>query len=140
MKKLIAALLTLCLVLSCAAMAEGLTVGYTVQSMENAYFVSIVEGMKAAAKDRGINLIVADAAADASKHINHIDDFVAQGVGNAQGKLTQNSAYGVGDHSRQGVRTVKLFYVRIGDIHLGEEGLIQKLLSGIYAKIRRDSD
>ena len=80
MKKLIAALLTLCLVLSCAAMAEGLTVGYTVQSMENAYFVSIVEGMKAAAKDRGINLIVADAAADASKHINHIDDFVAQGV------------------------------------------------------------
>lgn len=61
--------------------ADGeITVGYTVQSMENAYFVSIVEGMKAAAKEKNVNLIVADAAADASKHINQIDDFIAQGV------------------------------------------------------------
>lgn len=82
MKKWIAVLLTLCLTLSLAglASAEGLTVGYTVQSMENAYFVSIVEGMKSAAKDMGIDLIVSDAAADASKHINHIEDFIAQGV------------------------------------------------------------
>lgn len=55
-------------------------VGYTVQSMENAYFVSIVEGMKAAAKEKGIDLVVADAAADASKHISQIEDFVSQGV------------------------------------------------------------
>ncbi len=57
-----------------------LKVGYTVQSMENAYFVSIVEGMKAAAKEKGIDLVVADAAADASKHISQIEDFVSQGV------------------------------------------------------------
>ena len=57
-----------------------LKVGYTVQSMENAYFVSIVEGMKAAAKEKGIELVVADAAADASKHISQIEDFVSQGV------------------------------------------------------------
>jgi len=83
MKKILAAILTLCLVLGLAigAMAEsGMTVGYTVQSMENAYFVSIVEGMQAAAKERGINLIVSDAAADAAKHINHIEDFISQGV------------------------------------------------------------
>ena len=43
---------------------EGLKIGYTVQSMENAYFVSIVDGMKKAANERGIDLIVADAAAD----------------------------------------------------------------------------
>ena len=76
-------LLALCLILGLAGGAlaeEEITVGYTVQSMENAYFVSIVDGMKAAAKDRGINLIVSDAAADASKHINHIEDFIAQGV------------------------------------------------------------
>ena len=41
---------------------KKLKVGYTVQSMENAYFVSIVEGMKAAAKEKGIDLVVADAA------------------------------------------------------------------------------
>lgn len=80
MKKLLSLVLVLCLSLGLAAGAQGLTVGYTVQSMENAYFVSIVEGMKAAAKDRGVNLIVSDAAADASKHINHIEDFIAQGV------------------------------------------------------------
>lgn len=57
-----------------------LKIGYTVQSMENAYFVSIVEGMKAAAKEKGIDLVVADAAADASKHISQIEDFVSQGV------------------------------------------------------------
>lgn len=82
MKKMLVSVLLICLVLCMmsGAMAEGITVGYTVQSMENAYFVSIVEGMKAAAKDRGIELIVSDAAADANKHINHIEDFIAQGV------------------------------------------------------------
>ena len=83
MKKVLVLLLALCLILGLAGGAlaeEEITVGYTVQSMENAYFVSIVDGMKAAAKDRGINLIVSDAAADASKHINHIEDFIAQGV------------------------------------------------------------
>lgn len=82
MKKILAIVmaLTLALTLTATAVADGLTVGYTVQSMENAYFVSIVEGMKAAAKDKGINLIVSDAGADASKHISHIEDFIAQGV------------------------------------------------------------
>lgn len=59
---------------------KPLKIGYTVQSMENAYFVSIVEGMKAAAKEQGIDLIVSDAAADASKHINQIEDFISQDV------------------------------------------------------------
>ena len=63
MKKILGLLLALCLVLGLSGSVfaeEGITVGYTVQSMENAYFVSIVDGMKAAAKDRGINLIVSD--------------------------------------------------------------------------------
>ena len=60
--------------------SEDIKVGYTVQSMENAYFVSIVEGMKAAAKEKGIDLVIADAAADASKHINQIEDFISQDV------------------------------------------------------------
>jgi ribose transport system substrate-binding protein len=59
---------------------KKLKIGYTVQSMENAYFVSVVEGMKVAAKDMGIDLIVADAAADASKHVAHIENFIAQQV------------------------------------------------------------
>lgn len=63
-----------------AAEEEPLTIGYTVQSMENAYFVSIVEGMEAAAKEQNINLIVADAAADASKHVSQIEDFISQQV------------------------------------------------------------
>ncbi len=40
MKKLVSLALVLCLSLGLAAAAQGLTVGYTVQSMENAYFVS----------------------------------------------------------------------------------------------------
>lgn len=57
-----------------------ITVGYSVQSMENTYYISIIEGMKAAAKEKGIQLIISDAGADASKHIDHIDDFISQGV------------------------------------------------------------
>lgn len=59
---------------------EKIKVGYTVQNMENAYFVSIVEGMKAAAKEKNIDLVVADAAADASKHVSQIEDFISQGM------------------------------------------------------------
>ena len=59
---------------------DEITVGYTVQSMENAYFVSIINGMKAAAEEKGVNLIISDAGGDASKHVNHIEDFISQGV------------------------------------------------------------
>lgn len=82
MKRILIAMMLLCLTLTIAGtgLAEELTIGYTVQNMENAYFVSVVESMKAAARERGINLIVADASADAAKHVNHIEDFIAQGV------------------------------------------------------------
>jgi len=60
--------------------AKTLVIGYTVQSMENDFFVSIVEGMKAEAKAKGITLIVSDAAADASKHVDQINNFIAQKV------------------------------------------------------------
>ena len=59
---------------------EGLTIGYTVQSMENAYFVSIIDGMEAAAEEKGVTLVISDAAGDASKHVNHIEDYIAQQV------------------------------------------------------------
>jgi len=59
---------------------DQLVVGYTVQSLENAYFISIVEGMEKAAKEMGIELIVADAGGDAIKHVDHINNFIAQGV------------------------------------------------------------
>ena len=69
------------MIFSTAALAdEGLTIGYTVQSMENAYFVAIVDGMRQAANERGIDLIVSDAAADPMKHISDIEDFISKGV------------------------------------------------------------
>jgi ABC-type sugar transport system substrate-binding protein len=59
---------------------DQLVIGYTVQSLENAYFISVVEGMEKAAKEMGITLIVADAGGDAIKHVDHIENFIAQGV------------------------------------------------------------
>jgi ABC-type sugar transport system substrate-binding protein len=60
--------------------SDQVTVGYTVQSMENDYFVSVVEGMTAEAEALGVKLIVADAGADAAKHIDQINNFIAQQV------------------------------------------------------------
>lgn len=79
-KTLVSVLLCLMLLATSTGLAEELTIGYTVQNMQNAYFVSVVESMKAAAKERGIDLIVADAGGDAVKHVNHIEDFIAQDV------------------------------------------------------------
>ena len=78
--------IVLCLVLAvsmtgCGAKDnEKIVIGYSVQSMENAYFVSVIDGMKKAAEELGIELVISDAAADASKHIDHIENFSAQEV------------------------------------------------------------
>ncbi|GAB1482717.1 substrate-binding domain-containing protein [Treponema sp.] len=92
MKKILAATVALIMVSSAVWAAGGkdagakdsmkkeVVIGYTVQSMENDFFVSVVQGMKDHAAELGIKLIVADAAADASKHIDQINNFIAQDV------------------------------------------------------------
>jgi ABC-type sugar transport system substrate-binding protein len=59
---------------------KQMVIGYSVQSMENDYFVSVVNGMKEEAQKKNVKLIVCDAASDAAKHIDHIENFINQGI------------------------------------------------------------
>lgn len=81
MTRFVAMVFVLMLVLAVSAMAEApLKVGYSVINMDTIYFSNMVDGMQAAAEERGIELQVFDSNYDANKAIEHIENFIASGV------------------------------------------------------------
>lgn len=63
------------------ATADGdITIGLSISTLANPFFVTLQEGAQAAADDAGINLIVNDSQDDAQTEANGIDDFITQGV------------------------------------------------------------
>lgn len=57
------------------------TVGLSISTLNNPFFVTLTDGAKAAAKDSGIELIVVDAGDDAAKQTSDIEDLVSKNVG-----------------------------------------------------------
>ncbi len=55
-------------------------IGLSVSTQNNPFFVTLVEGAKAAAAEAGVELIVVDAGDDASKQVNDIEDLVQKKV------------------------------------------------------------
>jgi len=92
MKKVIALVLCLVMVLSmtaCRIVIDGEeavqrttndTIGLSVSTQNNPFFVTLVEGAKAAAKQLGVDMTVADAGDDAAKQTADIEDLVASGI------------------------------------------------------------
>ena len=106
MKKLFVALLTLAMTLSLVACggeeapAEGedtpaedaaqtetedtateeISVGLSVSTLNNPFFVSLADGAKAKAEEAGIKLTVVDAGDDAMKQTNDIDDLISKNI------------------------------------------------------------
>ena len=60
--------------------ASDVTVGLSISTLANPFFVTLQEGAQAAADDAGIELLVNDAQDDAQTEANGIDDFITQGV------------------------------------------------------------
>ena len=94
MKKIIALILSLAMMLSLTACrieidGEGTsakqtkasgTVGLSVSTQNNPFFVTLVEGAEKAAKEAGVDLIVVDAGDDATKQVSDIEDLISKNV------------------------------------------------------------
>ena len=60
--------------------AEGYTVGLSLSTLNNPFFVTLKEGAEAAAQEAGVELIVVDAQDDPAKEATNIEDLIQQGV------------------------------------------------------------
>lgn len=56
------------------------TIGFSVSTMQNPYFVAMEEGVREQAEKEGVEVIVADAGDDAQKQANDVQNFISQGV------------------------------------------------------------
>ena len=56
------------------------SVGLSISTLNNPFFVSLSEGAKAKASEAGVNLIVVDAGDDPAKQTNDIDDLISKKI------------------------------------------------------------
>ena len=93
MKRILALVLCVVLALSCTAcrividgeespakVTTNGTIGLSVSTQNNPFFVTLVEGAKKAADDAGVSLSVVDAGDDVTKQTADIEDLVNKGV------------------------------------------------------------
>ena len=59
---------------------EGLTLGLSLSTLNNPFFVTLKEGAEAAAKAAGIELIIVDAQDDSAKEATNIEDLIQKEV------------------------------------------------------------
>ncbi|NDL56934.1 substrate-binding domain-containing protein [Phytoactinopolyspora mesophila] len=62
------------------AAAGDVTIGLSISTLENPFFVTLRDGAEAVAEDAGIELRVSDARDDAQSQANHVQDFITRSV------------------------------------------------------------
>ena len=62
------------------ASAKDMSIGVSLDNLNDPFWQGIMKGMQAASKDLGVQLVVRTAEGDAVKQNNQIDDLIAQGV------------------------------------------------------------
>ena len=64
-----------------AAKKDGATtIGFSISTLNNPFFVSVKDGVEAKAKDLGVNVKIVDAQNDPAKQANDVADLLQQGV------------------------------------------------------------
>ncbi|MDN9011782.1 ribose ABC transporter substrate-binding protein RbsB [Brevibacillus laterosporus] len=62
------------------AKKEGVTIGLSISTLNNPFFVTLKEGAEKAAKEAGVNLIVVDSQDDTAKQISGVEDLIQKKV------------------------------------------------------------
>jgi ribose transport system substrate-binding protein len=63
-----------------ATNSGNITIGFAVSTMQNPYFVSMIDGVKEEEAKLGVKVIVSDASDDAAKQANDVLNFISQHV------------------------------------------------------------
>lgn len=82
-RKVMATLLALVLVLAASltcAQAESYTIGFSVSTLENPFFVTMKDAAVAKAAELGVELVVLDAQDNAETQASQVEDFITRGV------------------------------------------------------------
>ncbi len=56
------------------------TIGFSISTLNNPFFVTLQEGAETKADDLGVNLVTVDAQDDDAKQVNDVEDLIQQGV------------------------------------------------------------
>ncbi|MGL4590112.1 MAG: substrate-binding domain-containing protein [Mycoplasmatales bacterium] len=81
MKKILSILVVAVFILAgCAGNSDQKTIGFSVSTMSNPFFNTMVEGAKTEAEKLGYKLVVVDAQDDSAKQLTDIEDLIAQNV------------------------------------------------------------
>lgn len=59
---------------------ENITIGLSVSTLNNPFFVTLRDGAEEAAKKAGVNIDIADAQNDSSKQLSDVEDMIQSGV------------------------------------------------------------
>ena len=62
------------------AVGGDITIGFSISTMNNPFFVSMKEGVDEAATEQGVTVLFADAGDDANKQANDVLNFISQGA------------------------------------------------------------
>lgn len=83
MRKVMSLILSLVLVLGAGAISaqnDAITIGLSLSTLNNPFFVTLRDGAQAAADELGVELVVVDAQDDPSTEAANLQDLIAQGV------------------------------------------------------------
>lgn len=128
MKKVLSILVSLLLVVGLSGCSTGETpakttpetggntdttkmiVGLSVSTLNNPFFVTLVDGAKAKAAELGVDLIVVDAGDDSAKQVNDIEDLMSKNIQVLIVNPVDSSAVApvVGDAIAKGIKTVSV--------------------------------
>jgi len=64
-----------------AGMEAGSSIGFSVSTLNNPFFVTLVDGAKAAAAENNVEIIVLDAGDDAAKQASDVEDLISKNIG-----------------------------------------------------------
>ncbi|ONI39799.1 D-ribose ABC transporter substrate-binding protein [Candidatus Epulonipiscium fishelsonii] len=89
---------------------DEIKVGFAVSTLNNPFFVSLVEGAELKAEELGVELVVVDAGDDVAKQVSNIEDLMSKNIDVLVVNPVDSSAVSpiVGDVINKGIKTISV--------------------------------